>query len=345
MSSFEDVAQLKVSSDQLVRTGDDFVDEFVCKICLINIVDCGPQLTKCSHLFCGDCLQQWFNAHPSNQTWAQRAKTGGAIPCPACKTPLRKETDVYPVEQHGNANSAFLWRMIQGLKIKCDGKHSMCGGRCSWTGEYGSYRKHLSSGTCGEGEFQVADTGAIETVKEDVYSLEESAKESQSTCSELSNELALEELHIESNADTSCSEELDCVESSDSPPPCYLELDQNYSSCLSHDFGSGDAEKLSSMQPPLEQLIHGPASIASSSPKKNKKSTKASKKSQGGNKEVLCDEPQVAQKQMTPEQLLAYQWQVAQYQQMAYAHRYSMALQAVRMQQMAQYYQQVQRVQ
>jgi hypothetical protein len=251
---------------------------------------------------------------------------------------------VYPVEQHGNANSTFLWRMIQGLKVKCDGKHSMCGGRCSWIGEYGSYRKHLFSGTCCEGEFEVLDSGDVETAKEDACTLEESAKESQSTCSELSNELAFEELHIDSGADTSCPEELECVESSHSPPPCYLEVAQNDSSSFSHDLASWDANNVAPMQPPLEQLIDGPVSITSSSPKKLKKSAKANKKSQGGNKEVLVDEPQPAQKQMTPEQLLAYQWQVAQYQQMAYAQRYSMALQAVRMQQMAQYYQQAQRV-
>merc|ERR1712232_1429154 len=145
MSCTEIGADFKISADQLVRD-DSTVDEFVCKICLVHVAGCGPKLTKCSHLFCGDCLQQWFDTHPSNQTWAQRAQTAGAVPCPVCKTMLQKEGDVYPVEKNGNRNSARLWKMLQGLRIKCGAKD----GCCSWTGECGSYLDHLQCGKCGE---------------------------------------------------------------------------------------------------------------------------------------------------------------------------------------------------
>merc|ERR1719389_1548584 len=118
---------MKVGAEQLTMH-EDFADEFVCKICLVHVVGCGPKLTTCSHLFCGDCLQQWFAQHPSNQTWAQRAKTGGTVPCPVCKTPLRKDSDVYAVEKNGTGHSPVLWRMIQSLRVRCKGQEGTCGG-------------------------------------------------------------------------------------------------------------------------------------------------------------------------------------------------------------------------
>jgi hypothetical protein len=109
MNLASDATDFKISTYQLDTNGK-FVDEFVCKLCCVHVVGCGPQLTKCSHLFCGDCLQQWFESH-------QQTKTGVA-PCPVCKTSLRQEADIYPVEKGGKAISGFLWRMIQGLRIK-----------------------------------------------------------------------------------------------------------------------------------------------------------------------------------------------------------------------------------
>lgn len=73
------------------------------------------------------------------------------MPCPVCKTMLQKGTDIFPVEEHGDDNSAFLWRMIQKLKVQCDGRHSTrADGGCCWTGELGSFWDHLQSGTCGQ---------------------------------------------------------------------------------------------------------------------------------------------------------------------------------------------------
>merc|ERR1719174_346989 len=64
-------ADVKVQADQLLREAcedGDMVEEFVCKICQVYVVD-KPKLTRCSHLFCGDCIKKWFAAQPGNQTW------------------------------------------------------------------------------------------------------------------------------------------------------------------------------------------------------------------------------------------------------------------------------------
>jgi len=65
--------ETKVQEDQLLSEAE----EFICKICQIHVVGCSPKLTNCSHLFCGDCIAQWFDQHPQSQTWAQRAKSAG----------------------------------------------------------------------------------------------------------------------------------------------------------------------------------------------------------------------------------------------------------------------------
>lgn len=135
----------KVSQNQLSNT-KDFMDELVCKICF-NVVGCNPKLTKCSHLFCGDCLEHWFASHPGNQTWAQRAKTAGAVPCPICKTLLQKQEDVFPLKKDGKCSSGLLWRMVGGLSVQCCKAHD--GGICSWNGAYSAYSEHLHGGTCG----------------------------------------------------------------------------------------------------------------------------------------------------------------------------------------------------
>lgn len=136
----------KVCQEQL-SDSKDYIDELVCKICF-NVVGCNPKLAKCSHLFCGDCLEQWFAAQPSNQTWAQRAKTAGAIPCPTCKTPLHKQEDVYPVMKDGKGISGLLWRMLSAQSVQCCKAHD--GGFCSWRGAYSKYSEHMHSGTCGQ---------------------------------------------------------------------------------------------------------------------------------------------------------------------------------------------------
>lgn len=138
--------ECKVQADQLLLGGE--AEEFVCKICQTHVVGCGPTLTNCSHLFCGDCLGQWFAQHPESQTWAQRAKAAGpdrVVPCPVCKQPLNEKRDLYPVcGATSRSENLLLWRMLSSLKIMCINHNRMSpGGKCEWIGEYGQYQKHI----------------------------------------------------------------------------------------------------------------------------------------------------------------------------------------------------------
>lgn len=140
---------VKVQWDQLVRESADdneMLDEFVCKICQVHVVGCGPKLARCSHLFCGDCISKWFETQPQSLSWAQRAQAAGTVPCPVCKEPLNQSKDLFPVCAAGRNESALLWRLLSGVKIVC-ANHSRCrdGGRCTWTGEYGDYQRHIAT--------------------------------------------------------------------------------------------------------------------------------------------------------------------------------------------------------
>jgi hypothetical protein len=135
-------AEVKVEVNQLVE--QDVCDEFVCKICMVHVVGSDPKLTKCSHLFCGDCLAQWFKVQPTSLSWAQRAKTKGKVPCPVCKDPLDPKEDVFPVCEQGPNHSAFLWKMLSGLQVKCSNDPSCnpCG-KCNWKGTYSDFQEHI----------------------------------------------------------------------------------------------------------------------------------------------------------------------------------------------------------
>ncbi|CAE8609602.1 unnamed protein product, partial [Polarella glacialis] len=135
-SIVDDLAEdeAKVQADQLL--GD--AEEFICKICQVHVVGCSPKLTNCSHLFCGDCLAQWFAQHPESQTWAQRARSAGperVVPCPVCKQPLNEKKDLYPVcGATSRSENLLLWRMLSSLKIVCMNSSQLRpkDGRCDW---------------------------------------------------------------------------------------------------------------------------------------------------------------------------------------------------------------------
>eukprot|EP00442_Polarella_glacialis_P017057 CAMPEP_0115055730 /NCGR_PEP_ID=MMETSP0227-20121206/4807_1 /TAXON_ID=89957 /ORGANISM="Polarella glacialis, Strain CCMP 1383" /LENGTH=850 /DNA_ID=CAMNT_0002440339 /DNA_START=75 /DNA_END=2627 /DNA_ORIENTATION=- len=139
------IEEEKVQEDQLLGEAE----EFICKICQIHVVGCSPKLTSCSHLFCGDCIAQWFAQHPESQTWAQRAKLAGperVVPCPVCKQALNERKDLYPVcGVTSRSENLLLWRMLSSLKIMCANhpKVRRADGKCDWIGEYGSYQKHI----------------------------------------------------------------------------------------------------------------------------------------------------------------------------------------------------------
>lgn len=148
-SIVDDLAEdeVKVQADQL--SGD--AEEFICKICQVHVVGCSPKLTNCSHLFCGDCLAQWFAQHPESQTWAQRARSAGperVVPCPVCKQPLNEKKDLHPVcGATSRSENLLLWRMLSSLKIVCMNSCQLRkkDGRCDWVGEYGQYQKHAKA--------------------------------------------------------------------------------------------------------------------------------------------------------------------------------------------------------
>lgn len=145
MSIHEHDSEVKVTVDQVVGSANnDLIEEFTCKICLVHLVGCEPQLTRCSHLFCGDCMSQWFAMNPGNKTWAQRAKSAGSVPCPVCKEPLHKDQDLNPVSRDGEGGSQMLSRMLSDTKIVC-GNNAKCtaNGKCDWRGDYGSYQEHI----------------------------------------------------------------------------------------------------------------------------------------------------------------------------------------------------------
>lgn len=139
----------KVQWDQMKQeTADDssMLEEFICKICQVHIVGCGPKLARCSHLFCGDCIGTWFKVQPRSLSWAQRAQSGGLVPCPVCKEPLHEERDLFDVCATGQNESALLYRLLSGVKIVCANHHQCrADGKCTWTGEYGCYQKHLQT--------------------------------------------------------------------------------------------------------------------------------------------------------------------------------------------------------
>lgn len=139
-----DPDEVKVQEDQLLSEAE----EFICKICQIHVVGCSPKLTSCSHLFCGDCIAQWFSQHPESQSWAQRARAAGperVVPCPVCKQPLNEKRDLYPVcGVTSRSENLLLWRMLSSLKIMCANHPKVRpDGKCDWIGEYGSYQKHV----------------------------------------------------------------------------------------------------------------------------------------------------------------------------------------------------------
>jgi len=138
--------ETKVLVEQLLDVDSDFAKEITCPICLVSVVGSKPSLTKCSHLFCGDCLGTWFNRNQGMKTWAERARGITSVPCPVCKEPL-EEQDLYPVCKDGNDNSRLLLDMLLKTKITCANNHKCRpnGGFCNWEGDYGSYQEHIQA--------------------------------------------------------------------------------------------------------------------------------------------------------------------------------------------------------
>lgn len=149
----------KVSKDQLLSDSE----EFVCKICCEHVVGASPVLTRCSHLFCGDCWKQWAEMtcslsqiRPAEQSWAQKVRKADQVtkvtklnvPCPACDEILDMQTDVDEVcKNSGESEKLILWKVLwkslYSLKIRCKTNPQHKCGSCNWVGMYGEYYEHL----------------------------------------------------------------------------------------------------------------------------------------------------------------------------------------------------------
>ncbi|KAF4685781.1 hypothetical protein FOZ60_006096 [Perkinsus olseni] len=139
--------EIKIDTDQLLNPTPES-EEFVCKICHTYIVGCHPKITKCSHMFCGDCLEEWSQIQPTFRSWVQVARTAGQarnVPCPVCKTPLNDKKEIFsinpPDPQRPECQS--IWKMLSNLKIKCHYDPDFDPtGSCQWTGTYSTYQAH-----------------------------------------------------------------------------------------------------------------------------------------------------------------------------------------------------------
>lgn len=144
--SDESSKQEKIHENQLLSSAQ----EFVCGICQEFVVGCGPVLTSCSHLFCGDCFDRWTEACPIEQSWAERldSRAGLAdevsVPCPACGESLDLPGDLSPISSDSQqSTNLVLWRMLSSLKVACKNHSKVRGnGCCDWVGEYGEYQSH-----------------------------------------------------------------------------------------------------------------------------------------------------------------------------------------------------------
>lgn len=155
--------EVKVRKDQVLA--GEAAQELVCGICH-GIVGCGPVVTKCSHLFCGDCIGQCFEKQQNpegGQSWAQRAKSGqggSSIPCPVSGM-LLEEKDLFPISSSATrSGDKMLFRLLSSLKIVCCNHPQVAGadGKCNWVGEYSNYQAHIR--VC-----QAAEPAADDTIE------------------------------------------------------------------------------------------------------------------------------------------------------------------------------------
>lgn len=106
------------STDLILPGQEGHYSEFTCAVCF-NLVE-GPLLTKCQHIFCTACLQDWFDTKPS---------------CPSCTQELDP--------RHGAGElhlaSPLAHRVLGRIRVKCSLPN------CPWVGEYSEVTAHLTS--------------------------------------------------------------------------------------------------------------------------------------------------------------------------------------------------------
>ncbi|CAE7200588.1 unnamed protein product [Symbiodinium microadriaticum] len=127
---------------------------FICTLCRFVMVK--PVITRCSHLFCGDCFHQYARNQVELHK-SQKMQTGPVpqirCPFPECKD-LLKKSDVGPLTDGG-----ALQRLRNNLRIRCVhhqehykyefGKDAERlfqeqGMSCEWSGPPGAYEEHMA---------------------------------------------------------------------------------------------------------------------------------------------------------------------------------------------------------
>ena len=119
--------------------------EFTCSICQ-NLVDHGTStITKCNHVFCRSCLEEWFRRKRS---------------CPVCNQDLTGPTDKNIQGLKGGC--PLGWRVLARVSVRCPLSEATS---CAWTGMYSELQSHLTdSGEHGGGgdlNEQQAETHAL----------------------------------------------------------------------------------------------------------------------------------------------------------------------------------------
>ena len=106
--------------------------EFTCSICQ-NLVDHGTStVTKCNHVFCRSCLEEWFRRKRS---------------CPVCNEDLTGPADKNI--QSLKSGCPLGWRVLARVSVRCPLSESTS---CAWTGMYSELQSHLTdSGEHGGG--------------------------------------------------------------------------------------------------------------------------------------------------------------------------------------------------
>lgn len=123
--------ELKVSPEQLRNVEDTTL---VCLICTQVVHN--PVVTRCTHLFCYDCMKSWVET-------SSKAKALESVACPTCNEQLN-ENDVSCLSEDSTAAHGLLWRLYQDQIVKCAYHHEVdSGGKCSWQGKFKAYPQHV----------------------------------------------------------------------------------------------------------------------------------------------------------------------------------------------------------
>eukprot|EP00746_Dinoflagellata_sp_MGD_P032911 gnl/MRDRNA2_/MRDRNA2_17839_c0_seq1.p1 gnl/MRDRNA2_/MRDRNA2_17839_c0~~gnl/MRDRNA2_/MRDRNA2_17839_c0_seq1.p1 ORF type:complete len:847 (+),score=161.34 gnl/MRDRNA2_/MRDRNA2_17839_c0_seq1:221-2542(+) len=127
--------ELRVTPEQL-RSEDGTL---VCVVCTQVVHK--PVVTRCTHLFCYDCMKAWVTANvKSKQVNGSNGKH--AVTCPTCNFELF-ENDITCLCEDSTAAHGLLWRLYQDQVIRCAYHHEIGEGSCHWVGKFKDYAHHV----------------------------------------------------------------------------------------------------------------------------------------------------------------------------------------------------------